>query len=422
MIALAVSGLGSYAFLAVSSRSLVPQSYGRLVAAWVLVRVLEPALFAPLAHVMARNLTAGKVKYDRNELDWAAWTGAGLLAVIVGLAVVIRQPLQQQLLDGDTALYLVVLAALPARLLVALASGFSVGRRRFSTYGRLLAVEGLVLAAWSAALAVSGAATPALLAMGLVLGPLVAIWTNKAALRPPTGAPSGNVAREVDGRGVFHQMVSSSMAMAMLSLGPVIVKVLASSAQGAEAGRLQNAMSVSQAPLLVLNAVFVTLMPQLTSAVVAGDRPAFVRRLLKVLGLHAAGSFLAVAVGGLLGPIALRLAYGEPYEVSAIQFQVLVAAAAMYFGSQVTTQAFLALGCTRWNSVAFLAGGVTMALVVAAADGLLTRVAVAFLAGTTVTYATGLGLLAIQLRSPGRTFDGGRWRASAAQLPDAARA
>lgn len=399
MIALFVSGIGSYAFLAGASRSLVPEAYGRLVGAWVVVRVLEPALFAPLAHVMARNLAAGRVRYDRNELNWASLLGIAVLLALGACALALRQPVENALFDGDVKLYLVVLAALPARLAVTLACGFSVGRLRFSTYGRLYAVEGLVLMGWSAALVMTGAGTPVVFACALLVGPIVAIWWNRAALRPPRADPGGNAGREVNGRAVVHQMVSTSLAMAMLSLGPIVVKALADPGQAGEAGRLQNAMSVSQAPLLVLNAVFVTLMPQLTKAVVAHDRPGFIRRTARTLLFHAAGSVLAVGLGGVFGPPVVRLAYGGDYLVSSAQFEVLVAAAALYFGSQIVSQAFLALGCTLRTSASHLAGGIAMATTVAVTDGLLTRVAVAVLVGTAVTYVVSLVLLAERLAS-----------------------
>lgn len=396
-VAMALSGVCSYGFLATASRALVPDHYARLATAWSLVYIVEPALFAPVAHVMARNLAAGRVKDDRATLRAACAAGVGVLTMLVTAALVGLGPLRDRLFDGDLRLCVVVILALPCQLALTIAWGFSAGRSRYSTYARLFAVDAAVRLATALIVGLSGRPTPAAFALAFVVGPVVAIWSNRHALRPPAGHGPARQEQVATTRAVAQQMLASSVAIAMLSLGPIVVKVLASADEVAEAGRLQNALSMTQAPLLICNALLVVLLPTLARHVAEHDIRGFVRRIALVLLVHTVIASIAVAVSGPLGPRALRLAFGPEYGIAAGDVRVLVAAAACFFGAQIVSQGFLALRCGGWNNVAYGCGGVTMVAVILMTDGLLGRVAVGFLAGTATAYAVGGVLLATRI-------------------------
>lgn len=392
--AMALSGVCSFVFLATASRTLDPRDYSRLATAWTLLYLLEPAFFAPVGQVMARNLAAGRVKDDRGLLDAALRIGVVNVSVLVGLGLALRGVVRDDLFDGDTALYAVVLLALPSQFALAMAWGFSTGRLRYVTYARLFAADALVRATTAAVLGASGVRRPAVFALAFVAGPIVALWWNRHALRPPRGDRAAPDRRRAASRSVLHQMVSSSIAIAMLSLGPIIVKLLAGPAERAEAGRFQNALTVSQAPLLLLGSVLVVLLPTMSGFVARGEVRRLGRFLASALGLHLVGSVIAVLGGAWLGPIVVRTAYGAEYAVRSTDFALLVAAAACFFGAQIVTQGLLALARERSVMIAYAAGGIAMAGLLSAQSGLVRRVETAFLAGTATAYGVGLVLLA----------------------------
>jgi O-antigen/teichoic acid export membrane protein len=397
---LAVSGVCSYAFLASASRTLDPRDYARLAAAWGLIYIAEPALFAPPAQVMARNLAAGRVHDDRAALVTAARTSAVILAVLAAVAVVLRSALLHGLFDGDTWLYTLVHLAVPCHLLLALAGGFSTGRHRYSVYGRLIAADAIVRLVTALAAAIAGVTTPAPFAVAFVVGPLVALAWNRHALRIPTGRPATRGDLTASGRSVAYQMLASSVAIAMLSSGPILVKALADADDVAEAGRFQNAISISQAPLLVLNALLVVILPAWSSLAGRGDVVGLAQRVRTTLLAHLGAVALAVAVGTVLGPMVVRVAYGADYAVSSTDFAILVAGAGAFFGAQLGTQALLALKRERLNNVAYLLGGVAMASTVWLGSdlALFRRVELAFLMGTATAYGAVVIMVTATLR------------------------
>lgn len=381
-IGLLVAGASAYGFLVLAARALDTVEYARLSVLWALVLLVGPGFFLPLEQEVARAVSSRRAQElgAGPALRRAALLGSAFVAALLVAAVAARGPLLDRLLDGDAGLFAGFLLSLPGYFAVHLVRGALSGNGRFRGYSTSLAAEGLFRLVGCLALAIAGitGAGP----YGLVLG-LAPFAAAVLALRGQhhLTRPGPEAAWTELSASLGWLLAGSVLALALVNAGPLAVKLLATEAEAAEAGRFLAALIVARVPLFLFAAVQAALLPALAATAASGRLDDFqrgLRRLLAVVGgAGAAGTVGAFAVG----PEVVALLFGAELALGRVDLVLLAAASAAYMVAMALAQALIALSDPARPAMAWLAGTVVFVAVTALGDDLLLRTEVGLLAG-----------------------------------------
>jgi len=397
---LVLLGASSYVFLTLSARELRPEDFAALSVLYTLVYTVGPGLFLPLeqelgraiAHRQARGEGGGPVTRRA-----AALSSALVVVLLVG-SVAAWVPMTDRLFDGSSALQAALIVGLLTLWLAHLTRGGLAGLGRFHAYGRQLAVEGVSRAGVCVVFAAAAVHRVGwygwLLPVGLGLSVLATAGHTRDMLEP--GPPAGWAELS---QALFLLLAGSLLSQILVNVAPVVAKVIAGPEQKAAAGRLLAGLVLTRVPLFLFAAVQAALLPSLAAALSRGERDAFVRGLRRLsLGLSVLG-LVSVAVAAAVGPEVMRLLFGHGYVLPRSTLVVLAAASAAYMLAAVFAQSLVALRRYGHAAVSWGIGVAAFAAFALLSGSLVTRVSVAFLAGSAFAFVLALGLLVRDWRS-----------------------
>src|SRR5438045_4292064 len=171
------TGLVTFAYFALASHALSPANYGGISLLWSAVFAVTSVLYRPVEQMLSRTIADRDARGVRgNEhLRVAATIQLALAAAFLVAVFALRGPLEDDLFSGRSALYWVLVIAVPAYAASYFARGFLAGSRRLALYGVLVFVESLSRCAF-AILAVAGVATsPSFVAAGMAVASLLSL-------------------------------------------------------------------------------------------------------------------------------------------------------------------------------------------------------------------------------------------------------
>jgi O-antigen/teichoic acid export membrane protein len=346
---LAVAGLLTYGFFALASHSLSADDYGLIVVLWSAVFIVVSTVFRPVEQLVSR--TVAELDAHGSPTGRALRiTGAiqlGLALAFVAIAFIFRGPIQDDLLEGQSFLFFVMVGSVTAFAASLFARGYLAGSRRFGLFSALLLIDGGGRLALSLAVAI-----------GIVAGPTLSLLVVPFAIRsrhrrPPPSVPGSDgpagLRPEVPemtlahGGGfaaaVFVVMLSEQV---FLNGGPLFARA---EAGAAAAGFIFNMLMVARAPVVLFQAVAASLLPHLTRLRSTGDETsdeAFrlsVRLTITVIaGLAAA----AVVVMLIAGPELMQIAFGDEFEYDRTGLVIVAAGMGLYLSAATLNQAALA--------------------------------------------------------------------------------
>src|SRR3954465_5287762 len=156
-IGFGATGLVTFAFFALAAHALTPPQYGGISLLWSVVFATTSVLYRPVEQLLSRTIADRDARGVRgNEhLRVAATIQLALAALFVVAVLVLRGPLEDDLFGGESALYWVLVVAVPAYAASYYARGFLAGSRRLALYGLLVFVESAARCTF-AVLAVAG--------------------------------------------------------------------------------------------------------------------------------------------------------------------------------------------------------------------------------------------------------------------------
>ncbi|HEV2766351.1 MAG TPA: hypothetical protein VGV63_01430 [Acidimicrobiales bacterium] len=398
-VGLLITGASAYGFLAVAARAIDTIEYARLSVLWALALLVGPGFFLPLEQEAARAVASRRARGlgGGPALRRAAMLGAGFVALLVVTAMIFNGPLLDRLLDGDVALFAGFLLSLGGYFALHLTRGALSGNGRFKAYSTSLAGEGLLRLGACLALAVAGVSGAG--AYGLVLG-LAPFGAVALALRGQRElARPGPEAAWTELSSVLGWLLAGSvLAQVLVNAGPVAVKLLATEAETAEAGRFLAALIVARVPLFLFAAVQAALLPALAATVANGRLDDFRRGLWRLLAVVAGAGAVGTVGAFAIGPSVVTLFFGAELALGRVDLVLLAAASAAYMVAMALSQALIALSCPARMAMAWLAGTIAFAVVTALGNDLLLRTELGVVAGSAVAAACMGVFLAASLR------------------------
>jgi len=365
-LALGTAGLLAYAFFAVSSHTLDSHQYGTIVVLWSVNFIAAATLFRPIEQLLSRNLAEHEEvgEGSGHVLKIAALIQGGVTALAVIVMLALKGPITDDLLDGSTVLYWVLVVGLAGFGAAYYARGFLAGRRQFGLYATLLVLEGGSRLMFPVAVAVGIAEGIDAVALGIAVAPLASLTVLPFAFgHRPQASPTGS---EPSDAGLEFTLARGGAFAAAVLLMMLSEQILVSSGalfvRGAldadAAGRIFNILMVARAPLLLFQAVAASLLPHLTRLRTRGDstgEDAFRMSINNTL-LIIAGFAVAVTVGVLaIGPEVMQIAFGDDHSYDRAGLAIVAVGMGFYLSAVTLNQAALAQGQARRAAICWVA-------------------------------------------------------------------
>jgi O-antigen/teichoic acid export membrane protein len=344
-IGVGLTGLITYAYFLIASHVLSKPDYGQITVLWSAVFITISTLYRPVEQLLSRHISERLVKREpiAQEMRVAATIQLGLAIFFAVLALALRGPIEDNLLEGNETLYWVFFGAVLFYAASYFARGFLAGQRTFGTFAVLVAIGLLSGQSW---VAVGIVAAPSL---SLLVVPLAFARRAKreAAAPAPAEAPAEDFSMRHGGGFAAAVMVIMFSEQAFLNAGPLITRGL----QGAAAaGFIFNVLMIARAPLQLFQAVSTSILPHLTSLHTSTDPDSereFHRTVRMVLVGILAFTALAALAFLIAGPQMMQIAFSKKFTYDRPGLLLVTLGMGLYLGSVTLNQACLAQGQVR---------------------------------------------------------------------------
>jgi O-antigen/teichoic acid export membrane protein len=357
------AGLLTYVYFSLASHNLGPDEYGEVVVLWSAVFISISVLYRPVEQLLSRTIAERQARGQPvgSALRVAATIQLGVAIATATLVLVLRNPLQDDLLGGSEALFWVLFFALLAFGASFFARGYLAGNRQFVLLAGLLVAESFCRAAFALAVALGIAEGQTAVALGVAAAPALSLlvvplaFGGRAVRTARAGAAPGASGRESEANevdlahgGGFAAAVLLVMLseQTLLNGGPLIVRGFEGAAA---AGFIFNVLLLARAPLVVFQGVATSLLPHLTRLRSRGESGDEAFRLSVAGTLRAVVAFTAVVavVVAVAGPELMQVAFGDAFSYDRAGLLIVTAGMGLYLTATTLNQAAVAQGQVR---------------------------------------------------------------------------
>ncbi len=363
------TGLVTYGYFSLASHSLSESDYGQITLLWSAVFITVSVLYRPVEQLLSRTIADrdARGRSGREHLRVAATIQLVLGVVFVVAALALKGPIRDDLFDGSSTLYAVLIVAVLAYAVSYFARGFLAGQRRFGLYGGLVLMEALSRVMFALAVAVGVAEGQSVVALGMAAAPIVSLAVVPLALArarpvesPLSDEEAAAEARVLDEAAAgepgaepqFTLTHGTGFAVAVLLImlseqtflnaGPLLVKATEGDGGAALAGFVFNVLLIARAPLQLFQAVQTSILPHLTRLGARGETDPF-RRSVNVTLTAVAGFAGVVALGmAVAGPLVMDLVFGGDFGYDRLGLVLISVGMGLYLAAATLNQALLA--------------------------------------------------------------------------------
>jgi O-antigen/teichoic acid export membrane protein len=409
-VGIGVTGLVTFAYFALASHTLPENEYGRITVLWSAVFITVSVLYRPVEQLLSRTIADRDARgvHGGEHLRVAATIQLALGALFAVVALVLRNPIQDDLLGGSSTLYWILIATVLAYAASYFARGFLAGHHRFGLYGGLVLMEASSRFLFALAVAVGIAEGQDVVALGMTAAPIVSLavvpWALGPRLRGAHGPEPEPVGPEEAVEPQFTLAHGSGFAVAVLLImlseqtflnaGPLLVEASDGARGAALAGFTFNVLLIARAPLQLFQAVQTSILPHLTRLRAIGESDPF-RRSVNLTLLAIAGFAACVALVMLaFGPALMDLVFGGDFDYERGGLVLVSVGMGLYLSAATLNQALLAHGRAPHAAAAWAlcAAGFALFLVLVDFDDRVLQVELAFV-GAAACLSLLLGLL-----------------------------
>src|SRR4029077_5536662 len=364
-VGVGLTGLITYAYFLIASHVLSKLDYGQITVLWSAVFITISTLYRPIEQLLSRHISERHAKGQSisQPMRVASTIQFGLSLFFAVVALALRGPIQNTLLEGNETLYWVFFSSVLFYAASYFARGFLAGIQRFGLFVALILSESCFRTLFAVLVAVSVLSGQSAVAIGIVAAPALSLMVvpfafarrSKQAQSEPPGIP-GREAEEMPADdfslargGGFPAAVLLIMfsEQAFLNAGPLITRGL----QGAAAaGFIFNVLMIARAPLQLFQAVSTSILPHLTSlhtSTEEGSEREFHRSVRMVLLGIAAFTALAFIVMAIAGPKLMQIAFSKKFSYHRQGLLLVTLGMGLSLCSVTLNQACLAQGQVR---------------------------------------------------------------------------
>src|SRR5215469_7114630 len=308
-VGVGLTGVITYAYFLIASHVLSKPDYGQITVLWSAVFITISTLYRPIEQLLSRHISERLVKGEPigQPMRVASTIQFGLSLFFAVVALALRGPIQDSLLEGNEALYWVFFTSVLFYAASYFARGFLAGEQRFGLFVAMILSESCFRTIFAVMVAIGVLSGQSAVAIGITAAPALSLLVvpfafarraqkEKAASETaPQSADTAQATPDAPGEaeeasaefslargGGFAAAVLLIMfsEQAFLNAGPLIVRGL----QGAAAaGYIFNVLMLARAPLQLFQSVSTSILPHLTSLHTSDDpgAPREFRRTVK---------------------------------------------------------------------------------------------------------------------------------------------
>jgi O-antigen/teichoic acid export membrane protein len=368
-VGVGLTGLITYAYFLIASHVLSKPDYGQITVLWSAVFITISTLYRPVEQLLSRHISERLQKREPigQEMRVASTLQLGLALSFAVVALVLRGPIQDGLLEGNESLYWVFFGAVLFYAASYFARGFLAGQRQFGPFTALILSESVFRTSFAVLVAIGLMSGQSAVAIGIVAAPSLSLLVVPLAFLyrakkegRAEGSPEmpGREAEDISpdpedfslkkgGGFAAAVLVIMFSEQAFLNAGPLVARAL----QGASAaGFIFNVLMIARAPLQLFQAVSTSILPHLTSLHTSTDPDSereFHRSVRGVLlGIVAFASFTGLVVL-IAGPKLMQIAFSDKFTYDRAGLLLVTLGMGLYLGSVTLNQACLAQGQVR---------------------------------------------------------------------------
>jgi O-antigen/teichoic acid export membrane protein len=378
-IGVGLTGVITYVYFFIASHVLSKPDYGQITVLWSAVFITISTLYRPVEQLLSRHVSEHLAKGEPTgePMRVAARIQLGLGLIFAVLALALRGPLQDGLLEGNETLYWIFFSAVLFYAASYFARGYLAGIRNFGLFATMILSESVFRTLFAVLVAVSVLSGQSAVAIGIVAAPSLSLlvvplaFARRAKRHRAVGASGmpGREAEDVPEETEFSMRHGTGFAVAVLLImlseqaflnaGPLIARGL----QGAAAaGFIFNVLMIARAPLQLFQAVSTSILPHLTglhTSDAADSEREFHRSVRMVVLAIAAFTALTALAVIVAGPQLMQLAFSKKFEYDRAGLLLVTLGMGLYLASVTINQACIAQGQVRRASVRWVACAAT---------------------------------------------------------------
>jgi O-antigen/teichoic acid export membrane protein len=366
-IGVGLTGVITYAYFLIASHVLSKPDYGQITVLWSAVFITISTLYRPIEQLLSRHiserLVKGKPVGQPMRVASTIQLGLSLFFAIVALAL--RGPIQDGVLEGNEALYWVFFSSVLFYAASYFARGFLAGEQRFGLFVAMILSESCFRTIFAVMVAIGILSGQSAVAIGITAAPALSLLVVPFAFArraqkerqaaAVVDAPADDDFSLAHGGGFAAAvLVIMFSEQAFLNAGPLITRGL----QGAAAaGFIFNVLMLARAPLQLFQSVSTSILPHLTSLHASDDAEAereFRHTVKMVLLGIAAFTALVVVVVLIGGPKLMQIAFSKKFTYDRAGLLLVAVGMGLYLSSVTVNQACIAQGQVRRAAVRWI--------------------------------------------------------------------
>ncbi len=367
-IGVGLTGLITYAYFLIASHVLSKPDYGQITVLWSAVFITISTLYRPIEQLLSRHISERRAKGEAigEPMRVASTIQLGLSLFFAVTALLLRGPIQNDLLEGNETLYWVFFSAVLFYAASYFARGFLAGSQRFGLFVALILSESCFRTVFAVMVAVGVLSGQSAVAIGITAAPALSLMVVPFAFArrakqesrqpaPPPDEDQADFSFKKGGGFAAAVLVIMFSEQAFLNAGPLIVRGL----QGAAAaGFIFNVLMIARAPLQLFQSVSTSILPHLTTLHASGSEESereFRQTVRMVLLGLAAFTAVAFVFMGLAGPKAMQIAFSNKFTYDRAGLLLVTIGMGLYLCSVTVNQACIAQGQVRRAAARWIA-------------------------------------------------------------------
>lgn len=366
-VGVGLTGVVTYAYFLIASHVLSKPDYGQITVLWSAVFITISTLYRPIEQLLSRHISERMLKGEPigQPMRVASTIQLGLSLFFTVVALALRGPIQNSLLEGNETLYWVFFSSVLFYAASYFARGFLAGQQRFGLFVALILSESCFRTIFAVLVAIGILSGQSAVAIGITAAPALSLLVVPFAFarraKQQEALPAAPADREEEkfsfaegggfAAGVLLIMFSEQ---AFLNAGPLITRGL----QGAAAaGFIFNVLMLARAPLQLFQSVSTSILPHLTK-LHASETEESAREFSKtvrvvLLGI-AAFTALVLIVFAIAGPKLMQIAFSNKFTYDRPGLLLVSLGMGLYLCSVTVNQACIAQGQVRRASVRWI--------------------------------------------------------------------
>jgi O-antigen/teichoic acid export membrane protein len=367
-VGVGLTGVITYAYFLIASHVLSKPDYGQITVLWSAVFITISTLYRPIEQLLSRHISERTLKGQPigQPMRVASTIQLGLSLFFAVVALALRGPIQNTLLEGNETLYWVFFSSVLFYAASYFARGFLAGQQRFGLFVALILSESCFRTIFGVMVAIGILSGQSAVAIGITAAPALSLIVvpfafarrakqEEARPKPPPSDVAEEKFSFAEGGGfAAGVLVIMFSEQAFLNAGPLVIRGLQ---DAAAAGFIFNVLMLARAPLQLFQSISTSILPHLTKLHASNTEESsteFNKTVRVVLMGIAAFTTLVLVVVLIAGPKLMQIAFSNKYTYDRPGLLLVSLGMGLYLCSVTVNQACIAQGQVRRASVRWI--------------------------------------------------------------------